>query len=315
MEHELPMQSRRNRINIGVDLGGTKIEFIALDSDGSERLRFRKHTPVDNYPETIELIARNVSTIESRFSVECTVGIGIPGSISPSTGLVQNANSTWLNGQALGQDLSYVLSRKIKIENDANCFALSEAKDGSAFGAQSMFGVIFGTGVGGGLIANNKLIGGSNAIGGEWGHNPMPGEARGLLQERDCWCGQKDCIETYLSGPSLEKEFLEETGKRSSCAEIFSPEKILDPAAAKIIARFEKRAAIALSSVINIFDPQIIVLGGGLSNIKRIYNQIPFHLEKYIFSNGYSINLRPPKHGDSSGVRGAARLWDDRICS
>lgn len=309
------MQSRRNLMRIGIDLGGTKIEFIALDSDGSERLRFRKHTPVDNYHETIELIARTVLTIESRFSVECCVGIGIPGSISPSSGLVQNANSTWLNGQALGQDLSYVLGRAIKIENDANCFALSEANDGSAFGAQSMFGVILGTGVGGGLIANNKLIAGSNAIGGEWGHNPMPGEPGRLSQERNCWCGQKDCIETYLSGPSLEKEFLEETGKRSSCSEIFSPDKILDPAAAEIIARFEKRAAIALSSVINIFDPQVIVLGGGLSNIIRIYNQIPFHLEKYIFSKSYSVNLRPPRHGDSSGVRGAARLWDDRINS
>ena len=297
-------------MRIGIDLGGTKIEFIALDSAGLERVRFRRNTPVANYPETIDLIARNVSTIEKRFSVKCSVGIGIPGSISPSSGLVQNANSTWLNGQDLGQDLSSVLSRTIKIENDANCFALSEANDGSGFGAHSMFGVIFGTGVGGGLIANNKLIAGSNGIGGEWGHNPMPGEARILPQERHCWCGQKDCIETYLSGPSLEREFLEETGKRLSCYEIFSKGKILDPAAAKIIALFERRAAIALSSVINIFDPQVIVLGGGLSNIKRIYNQIPFHLNKYIFSKNYMVNLQPPKHGDSSGVRGAARLWD-----
>ena len=298
-------------MRIGIDLGGTKIEFIALDSAGLERVRFRRNTPVANYPETIDLIARNVSTIEKRFSVKCSVGIGIPGSISPSSGLVQNANSTWLNGQDLGQDLSSVLSRTIKIENDANCFALSEANDGSGFGAHSMFGVIFGTGVGGGLIANNKLIAGSNAIGGEWGHNPLPKDDCHITQERHCWCGKKDCIETYLSGPSLEKEFLEETGKRAPCSEIFSPDKILDSAATKIIARFEKRAAIALASVINIFDPQVIVLGGGLSNIPRIYDQILFHLQKYIFSKSYTVNLKPPVHGDSSGVRGAARLWDD----
>ena len=199
-------------MRIGIDLGGTKIEFIALDSDGSERLRFRKHTPVDNYHETIELIARTVLTIESRFSVECCVGIGIPGSISPSSGLVQNANSTWLNGQALGQDLSYVLGRAIKIENDANCFALSEANDGSAFGAQSMFGVILGTGVGGGLIANNKLIGGSNAIGGEWGHNPMPGEP-GAYSKRNCWCGQKTALKLIYQVLPWKKSFWKKRGK------------------------------------------------------------------------------------------------------
>ena len=262
------------RLRIGIDLGGTKIEAIALDPAGNEVFRKRIPSPRGDYAATLGAIASLV-----REAGEGTVGIGIPGTLSRVTGLVKNANSTWLIGKPLKQDLEKALGRKVRIDNDANCFALSEATDGAAKGARVVFGVILGTGVGGGIVVDAKVVDGPNGIAGEWGHNPMPGEA----ESRQCYCGRRDCIETYLCGPALERD--------------------------KDLSLYAQRLARALAGVINILDPDVIVLGGGVSNVKSLYAEVPGLWGRHVFSDRVDTRLAPPVHGDSSGVRGAAWLW------
>jgi predicted NBD/HSP70 family sugar kinase len=267
---------------IGIDLGGTKIEALALDPSGNETFRKRIPTPRADYAATLAAVAALV-----RDAGDGTVGIGIPGALSRVTGLVKNANSTWLIGKPLKQDLETAIGREVRLANDANCFALSEAVDGAAQGAEVVFGVILGTGVGGGIVVRGEVLTGPNAIAGEWGHNPLPLPTAADLPLRPCYCGRSGCIETYLSGPGLERD-----GGESA------------------LGRYAERLARALAGVINILDPDVIVLGGGVSNVARLYDNVPRLWLPYVFSDRVATRLLPPKHGDSSGVRGAAWLWD-----
>jgi len=298
-------------VRIGIDLGGTKIEFLALGPGDHELHRYRIDTPAGQYAETIALIAENVRFLETQTGLTGTIGIGIPGTISPTSGRVMNANSVWLNGQPFDRDLAAALGREIRVANDANCFALSEATDGAGSTAGSVFGVILGTGVGGGLVLNGRHMRGANAIGGEWGHNPLPRRGHRDHTPRDCWCGRQDCIETYLSGPALEGEYTAIAGTAAKATEIVSLAADGDSGAETLLSLYEERAARALATVINLYDPEIIVLGGGLSNIERFYEAIPRLWKTHVFSDRVTTRLEPPVHGDSSGVRGAARLWPE----
>jgi predicted NBD/HSP70 family sugar kinase len=282
---------------IGVDLGGTKIEAIALDRGGREVFRKRVPTPRGDYAGTVSAIERLVKEIG-----DGTVGIGMPGALSRATGLVKNANSTWLNGRALKQDLERVLKREVRIENDANCFALSEALDGAGKGARVVFGVILGTGVGGGIVVGGKVLTGVNAIAGEWGHNPLPLPGPDDLPLPACYCGRAGCIETYLSGPGLSRDHEKVTGERCSPEEITSK-------GGQSIERYAERLARALAGVVNVLDPDVIVLGGGMSNVRGLYTEVPRLWTRHVFSDRVATRLAPPVHGDSSGVRGAAWLW------
>jgi fructokinase len=294
---------------IGVDLGGTKIEAIALADDGSIPIRRRVATPRHAYRATLDTIAGLVAEIESVTGERSSVGVGMPGAVSPATGLVKNANSTWLIGQPLAEDLSAALGRPVRLANDANCFALSEASDGAAAGAAVAFGVIVGTGTGGGVVVNGRLLTGPNAIAGEWGHNPLPwphgDEAPGIA----CYCGQYGCIETFLSGPGLARDHRAATGSEIEPAEVVRRAMSGDEAAAATLDRYEDRMARALATVINILDPDVIVLGGGMSHTARLYANVPARWSRYVFSDRVTTRLVPPAHGDSSGVRGAAWLW------
>jgi fructokinase len=294
---------------IGVDLGGTKIEAIALSEDGSIPVRLRIATPRHDYDGTISAIASLVEEIEAKMGARATVGVGMPGAISPATGLVKNANSTWLNGRPLDDDLSARLLRPIRFANDANCFALSEASDGAAAGAACVFGVIIGTGTGGGVVVNGQVLSGANAIGGEWGHNGLPRPGVDEVPGPPCYCGHSGCIESFLSGPGLSRDHEQATGIRLTPAEISGLADAGDVAASATMARYENRMARALASIINIIDPDVIVLGGGLSNIARLYRNVPAQWARYVFSDRVDTRLVPPRHGDSSGVRGAAWLW------
>jgi predicted NBD/HSP70 family sugar kinase len=284
-------------MRIGIDLGGTKIEAIALEG-AREVLRKRVPTPRGDYAGTIAAVASLV-----REMGEGTVGIGIPGALSRVTGLVKNANSTWLIGKPLKEDLERAIGREVRLENDANCFALSEATDGAGRGAGVVFGVILGTGVGGGVVVHGKVLTGPNAIAGEWGHNPLPAPAPEDLPLPGCYCGRSGCIETYLSGPGLARDYERASGKALAAEEIVS---LQDEA----VARYEKRLARALASVINVLDPDVIVLGGGMSNVERLYTQVPRLWSRHVFSDHVATRLVRNAHGDSSGVRGAAWLWD-----
>ena len=284
-------------MRIGVDLGGTKIEAMALDG-AREVLRRRVPTPRGDYGATIAAVAALVREMGPG-----TVGIGIPGTLSRLTGLVKNANSTWLIGKPLKQDLESALQREVRLENDANCFALSEATDGAGKGAEVVFGVILGTGVGGGIVVHGKVLTGPNAIAGEWGHNPLPAPTAEDLPLPQCYCGRAGCIETYLSGPGLARDHEQRTGKR------LSPEEIVS-LGDEVLARYEARLARALASVINVLDPEVIVLGGGMSNVERLYTAVPRLWSKHVFSDHVATRLVRNAHGDSSGVRGAAWLWD-----
>ncbi len=295
-------------MRIGIDLGGTKIEGIALDPGGVERFRDRIPTPRGDYEATVEAIAGLVSDAE-RVIGSASVGIGIPGAISPATGLVKNANSTWLIGRPLREDLTRRLQREVRIANDANCFALSEAVDGAAAGQPIVFGVIIGTGTGGAIVANGQVLIGANAIGGEWGHNPMPWPEADEWPGPPCYCGRTGCIETFLSGPGLSRDHQAATGDAIEPALIAARAAAGDPAAAKTVARYEERLARALASVINVVDPHAIVLGGGLSNIERLYKRVPRLWGRFVFSDHVATVLLRAQHGDSSGVRGAAWLW------
>jgi fructokinase len=297
-------------MRIGVDLGGTKIEGIAIADTGEERARRRIAAPRGDYGNTLAAVSGLVAAIERDVATRCSVGIGIPGTVSPATGLIKNSNSTWLNGRTLADDLSRRLDRPIRFANDANCFALSEATDGAAAGARIVFGVIVGTGTGGGVVIDRQVLVGANAIGGEWGHNPLPA-ARGVESPGpQCYCGRRGCIETFLSGPGLERDHSASGGENVTAQEIAARAAAGDSLADAALARYEDRMARALASIINVIDPDIIVLGGGLSNIERLYERVPALWLPHIFSDRVVTRLARAKHGDSSGVRGAAWLWD-----
>ena len=301
-------------MRIGVDLGGTKIEAAVLADDGRSVLRKRVHTPQANYDETIEILAKLVEGCEAAIGASASVGVGIPGAISPATGLVKNANSTWLIGRPLQEDLSRRLARPVRLANDANCFALSEAVDGAGAGADTVFGVILGTGVGAGIVVGGHVLTGANAVCGEWGHNPLPGMRGGTGDSVEwpgppCYCGRSGCIETFLSGPGLARDFQQHSGRQLSPADVVLCASRGDQEAEACLVRYEDRLARGLAAIINVLDPEVIVLGGGLSNVERLYANVPRLWARYVFSDAVVTRLLPPLHGDSSGVRGAAWLW------
>lgn len=294
---------------IGVDVGGSKIEAIALDAAGRILARRRIATPRADYAATLQAIAELVLGMEAQLSQTAAVGIAMPGTLSPATGLVKNANSTWLNGQPLDRDLQDLLKRPLRFANDADCFALSEATDGAAAGAAVIFGVIVGTGVGSGIVVNGRLLSGPNGIAGEWGHNPLPWPAVDELPGPPCYCGHSGCIETWLSGPGLARDHQLHTGTARDAIAIAAAAEAGDSEAEASLRRYEARMAKALASVINILDPEVIVLGGGLSKLARLYERVPQLWGRYVFSDHVATRLAPPCHGAASGVRGAAWLW------
>jgi len=305
-------------MRIGVDLGGTKIEAVALGSGGEMLTRRRVPTPSESYAGTVAAVAGLVRAVEDELATRGSVGIGIPGAESPTTGLIKNANSTWLIGRPLRDDLSKALDRPVRLANDADCFALSEATDGAAAGMGTVFGVILGTGVGGGLVVGGRLVAGPNAIAGEWGHNPLPSAAQhpgGAAEDAierpgpHCYCGRQGCIETFLSGPGLTLDFRTHTGRTVTAAEIAMLADGGDPDADACMVRYEERLARALATIVNVLDPHVIVLGGGMSNVRRLYQNVPRLWGRFVFSDTVVTPLVPPWHGDSSGVRGAAWLW------
>ncbi len=293
-------------MRIGVDLGGTKIEVAALDGDGALRLRRRVPTPQGDYRATVAAVADLVRAAEAELSVAgSTVGVAIPGALSPVTGRVKNANSTWLIGERLDRDLAEALGRPVRLANDANCFALSEAVDGAGRGAAVVFGVILGTGVGGGVVVHGRALVGANAIAGEWGHCPLPWPRADELPGPACYCGRRGCVETFLSGPALGRD----AGLGSSGADVAARADACDPQALAALDRYAERLARALAAVINVLDPDVIVLGGGVSNVDRLYDDVPRRWGAHVFSDHVATRLVKNVHGDSSGVRGAAWLW------
>ena len=293
-------------MRLGIDLGGTKIEIVALADDSTELLRRRVATPRGDYPGTLMAVARLVEEAEKQLGQSGTVGVGIPGTESRVTGLIKNANSTWLIGQPLRRDLEALLERDVRLANDANCFALSEAADGAAAGAAVVFGVILGTGVGGGIVVDGKVLSGANGIAGEWGHNRLPGDESAWPE---CYCGRKGCVETFLSGPGLKRDHTEVTGEIRDPHEIAARAAAGDASCETTLRRHEHRLARALAQVINILDPDVIVLGGGLSNLERLYENVPKLWGVQVFSDQVATRLLKNRHGDASGVRGAAWLW------
>jgi fructokinase len=296
-------------MRIGIDLGGTKIEGIAIEGDGSERLRRRIPAPRGDYRNSLDAVAALVRDLERELGVPGTVGVGIPGAVSHATGRIKNANSTWLNGTLLADDLSRMLDRPIRLANDANCFALSEATDGAGAGAGVVFGVIIGTGTGGGVVVDRRVLAGANGVAGEWGHNPLPAPRAGEWSGPACYCGRRGCIEMFLSGPALARDYADSGGAVATAREIAARAEAGEPLALASLERYEDRFARALGSVINLLDPDVIVLGGGLSNITRLYDHIPRLWGPYVFSDRVTTRLSRAVHGDSSGVRGAAWLW------
>ena len=296
-------------MRIGIDLGGTKIEGIAIADDGSVRLRRRVPAPRGDYEATLVAVVNLVHDIEGETGSRGTVGVGIPGTLSPATGLVKNSNSTWLIGKPLGDDLPRRLNRPVRFANDANCFALSEATDGAGAGAAIVFGVIVGTGTGGGVVVNGHVVTGANLIAGEWGHNPLPAPRNDERPGPLCYCGRSGCIEVFLSGPGLAADYARAVGMKASAQEIARLASTGDVGAVAAMDRYEERMARALGSVINVLDPDVVVLGGGISNIARLYDNVPKLWAPYVFSDRVATRLVRAKHGDSSGVRGAAWLW------
>lgn len=296
-------------MRLGIDLGGTKIEIIALDDSGKELLRRRVPTPKGNYDETLQTIAQLVCDAEAELGQQGSLGIGTPGALSRASGRLKNSNSVALNDQPILQDLETLLHRKVRISNDANCFALSEATDGAAAGASVVFGVIIGTGVGAGIVVNDHILTGPNGIAGEWGHNPLPWPQAEELPGTSCYCGKQGCIETFLSGPGMAKLHQRETGISLSAEEIVARAEQGDAVCERILQRYEHRLARSLAHVINILDPDVIVLGGGMSNIERLYKNVPALWGQWVFSDRVDTKLKKHRFGDSSGVRGAAWLW------
>jgi len=299
-----------NSVRIGIDLGGTKIEIVALDAQGRERVRRRVPTPQRDYRETLAAIAALVGSVERELGARGSVGIGTPGSISRATGLLRGSNSLCLNGQPIRQDLEIALGRPVRITNDANCFALSEASDGAGAGAAVVFGAILGTGVGAGIVVDGRVLDGPNAIAGEWGHNPLPWPRDDERPGAACFCGRMGCIETWLSGPGIERDHLRTTGEAARSQQIAARAAGGDAACMTTLVRYEERLARALAHVINLLDPDVIVLGGGMSNLDRLYANVPARWGAWVFSDRVDTRLVRHAHGDSSGVRGAAWLWE-----
>ena len=300
-------------LRIGIDLGGTKIAAVVLDTEGRERFAHRIPTPKGDYEGTLRSIAELVMEAERQCGIPegcARVGIGMPGSISPVTGRVQNANSVVLNGRFFRQDLEKVLARPVRLANDANCLALSEAVDGAAADAKTVFAVILGTGCGGGLVVDGRILSGLNRAGGEWGHNPLPWARPEEVPGPLCWCGRHGCLETWISGSGLQRDFEESCGISLAGEEIVAAAEAGDGMAQAALDRHADRLARGLAHVVNIFDPEVIVLGGGLSGLPHLYRTVPAIMARYVFADAPRINLRPPAFGDASGVRGAARLWD-----
>ncbi|MEO8305630.1 MAG: ROK family protein [Betaproteobacteria bacterium] len=299
-------------MRIGIDLGGTKTEIVALAPDGGERLRRRIPTPRDDYQATLDALADLVVAAERELGERATVGLGTPGSLSRATGLLRGSNSVCLNGQPIKRDLERMLDREIRITNDANCLALSEATDGAGQGAGVVFAVIIGTGVGGGVAVHGRVLDGPNAIAGEWGHNPLPWPTDDERPGALCFCGHSGCIETWLSGPSLERDHTAATGAFVSSRDIVMRATGFDSACIATLERYEERLARSLAHVINLLDPDVIVLGGGMSNVERLYTNVPARWGRWVFSDRVDTRLLGNVHGDSSGVRGAAWLWREQ---
>jgi fructokinase len=297
-----------HRLRIGIDLGGTKIEAVALDHEGTMVARQRVPTP-RSYDGTIHAITTLVQDIERTLGHTGSVGLGIPGTVVPHTGLVKNANSTWLIGQPLQSDLATALDREVRIQNDANCFALSEAADGAAAGAAVVFGVIMGTGVGGGIVINGQVLTGHNLIGGEWGHNPLPWPQHGEVHGPQCYCGKHGCIETWISGPGVVADHARHYGEALSAPDIMAAASHGEPNAVATRTRLVHRAARSLATIINVLDPDVIVLGGGLSNTEGLAAELEREVAPWVFSDSITTRIVTNRHGDSSGVRGAAWLW------
>ncbi len=297
-------------MRIGVDIGGTKIEAAALAPDGRLELKRRVPTPAGDYAATIAAVRDLVLGIEAALGRPAPVGIAMPGSFSPRSGLVRNANSTWLNGRAFDRDLAAALGRSLRFANDANCFALSEAADGAGQGARAVFGVILGTGVGGGIVIDGRLLIGANAIAGEWGHSPLPAPSEDERPGALCYCGRRGCIETFLSGPALARAHAEREGEAADASLLARRASAGDAAAERSLARYEDRLARSLAAVVNLLDPDVIVLGGGLGQIARLYDTVPRLWGPHVFAEEVRTRLLPPVWGDASGLRGAARLWE-----
>jgi fructokinase len=300
------------QMRIGIDLGGTKIEALAIDNQGVELARYRIDTPRDDYDATIKAMAGLVHRLEEKAGGIGTVGAGIPGSISRITGLVKNSNSTWLNGRPLDRDLSTMLGREVRIANDANCLAVSEATDGAAAGRNVVFGVILGTGCGGGVAVGGRVHEGPNGVAGEWGHNPLPWPRPEEYPGPECYCGKRGCMEMWVSGTGIALDYRAVTGKMLTTHEIVSQFEAGDREAVAAMERFEDRLARGLAQVINILDPDVIVVGGGVSKVQHIYQVLPRMLKAYVFGGEVSTPILPAKYGDSSGVRGAAWLWPNQ---
>jgi len=297
-------------MRIGVDLGGTKIEALALDDAGKELIRKRLATPHGDYLGTVAAVAGVVRELERETQVVGTVGVGIPGTIVASTGLVKNANSIWLNGKALERDLEAALGREVRCANDANCFAISESTDGAAAGTRVVFGVILGTGCGGGVVFDGSVHGGLNGLAGEWGHTPLPWMSADEYPGPACYCGRQGCVETWISGPGFERDFQKASGRSLRSPEIVEAAERGDTEAEAALDRLEDRLARSLATVVNVLDPDVIVLGGGLSRIDRLYEGgVSGRLREYGFGGGVETPVIRNLHGDSSGVRGAAWLW------
>ncbi len=304
-----PATSAQQIPRIGIDLGGTKIEVAALDAGGMILYRRRVATPSGDYEGIIRVVRELIETLERELGVQGTVGVGIPGTLSPASGLIKNANSTCLIGRPLDRDLAAALDRPVRLANDADCFALSEALDGAAAGAETAFCAILGTGVGGGVVVRGRLLSGPNAIAGEWGHSPLPWPRDDERPGPLCYCGKRGCIETFVSGPGLARDHAESTGGKLSAAEIAARADAGDAQSDLTLRRYEDRLARALATVINLIDPHVIVLGGGLGQIARLYQTVPALWGTYVFSDQVATRLVAPRFGDSSGVRGAAWLW------
>jgi fructokinase len=301
-------------LRVGIDLGGTKIEGVVMDETGAERPRRRIATPRDDYAATLEATAALVDDLLQEAQAvagvqQATVGVATPGSVSPLTGLMQNANSTWLNGRPLGADLAAHLRRPVRLANDANCFALSEALDGAAAGAGTVLGVILGTGCGAGVVIEGRLLDGPRGIGGEWGHNPLPWAAANELPGPLCWCGRRGCMETWVSGPALAAAYLQDGGTTMRAEEIVARAAAGEVRAQAALDRHADRLARGLAHVVNILDPDVIILGGGLSRLTHLYEQLPALMAPHIFAEDTRVDLRAPRWGDASGARGAAWLW------
>jgi fructokinase len=302
--------SSQNGWRIGLDLGGSKIEGILMTPGATELARYRVATPRNDYAATIAAVVDLTVRLMQSVPAEVRIGIAVPGSISPLTGLMQNANSTWLNGRAFDRDLAVALTTPVRLANDANCFALSEAIDGAAENARIVFGVILGTGCGGGLVVNGRLLDGPRGIAGEWGHNPLPWTTSDEYPGPPCWCGRKGCLETWVSGPGMAADHARVTGETHTAVEIAARAKCGNGAARATLSRHADRLARGLAHVVNFVDPDVLVLGGGLSNLSHLYEQLPQLMGPHIFDDGSSVVIKPPRWGDASGSRGAARLWD-----